>query len=78
MHERDSLVENTDCDYSGGAGAGTGGLTWAQQFMRDVVLATGAPLAQFDLLVVCDLAPPRSVGGATDLVRRFVLRHPLC
>lgn len=77
MQARGRADEGAVCTYSDGPGAGTGSLTWAQQFMREVVLATGAAVGDFDFLIVHDLAEPLSIGMAQDLVRRFVLRHPL-
>ncbi|MDH6108199.1 hypothetical protein P3T36_004336 [Kitasatospora sp. MAP12-15] len=68
--------ESSPCTYSAGAGAGTGALTWAQQFMREAVLASGAPVGDFDVLIVHDLARPLPVDQARDLVRRLALRHP--
>ncbi|MFF4501652.1 hypothetical protein [Streptomyces sp. NPDC001401] len=73
---RDASDQDTTCAYSGGGGAGTGGLTWAQQFMSEVVSASGAADGDFDVLVVHDLVRPLSVDAAQDLVRRLLLRHP--
>jgi acyl carrier protein len=65
------------CSYSGAAGAGVAGLTWAQQFMWEVVHATGGPVADFDLLVVPELGQPLSISAAEDLIRQALLRHPV-
>lgn len=73
---RESLEESTVCRYSGGAGVGQGGLTWAQQFMLEAIIASGAPVGHFDIFVVCDIASPLPVSAATDVLRRFILRHP--
>ncbi|HZM82441.1 MAG TPA: hypothetical protein VFC19_42520 [Candidatus Limnocylindrales bacterium] len=65
------------CSYSDAAAAGTGGLTWAQQFMHEVIRATGAQVGNFDLMVTHEVSGALSIGAAVDLVRRLVVRHPV-
>jgi hypothetical protein len=52
-------------------------LTWAQQFMSEVIRETGAEVGNFDILVTPDLADGLTVDAAVDLLRRFVVRHPV-
>src|SRR5262245_56432731 len=75
--ESEGFESNCVCSYSAAAGAGTGGLTWAKQFMSEEIRATGAPAGNFDILVTRDLADALTIGAAVDLVRRFVDRNPV-
>lgn len=68
---------SVECAFTAGGGDSEGALTWAQQFMREAVLAAGGPIANFDLLVVHDLGRPLSIPAAVEFIRRFVLRHPV-
>ncbi|HZM75658.1 MAG TPA: hypothetical protein VFC19_08015 [Candidatus Limnocylindrales bacterium] len=57
--------------------AGVGSLSWAQQFMIEVMLASQATVGDFDLLYLHDLEPALSVDAASDLIRRLVVAHPV-
>lgn len=59
------------------ASAGEGPLTWAQQFMWDVMLAAGDGPGPFDLLLVERAPDPIPVTDAVALVRGLLLRHPV-
>lgn len=65
------------CAYDGGTGSGSAPLTWAQRFMWDVIQAAGVEPAEFDFIVVREFPVPIAVDAAVDLLRRFVLRHPV-
>jgi hypothetical protein len=52
-------------------------LSWAQQFMHEVIRATGAQVGAFDILVTHEVAGVLSIDAAVDSVRRLVVRHPV-
>ncbi|MEV4315580.1 hypothetical protein [Actinocrispum sp. NPDC049592] len=70
-------MEYVDCDYSEGAGSGDAQLSWAQRFMWDAIAATGAVSAEWDMVFEREFPHPLPLEAALDLVRRFVLRHPV-
>lgn len=66
-----------ECEYTRAPGGGEAPASWAQQFMWEVVRAAGVQCAAFDFVVVRDLPGPGGVPAAVDLLRAFLLRHPI-
>jgi hypothetical protein len=65
------------CAYAATHGAGTGTLTWSQQFMHKVISTAGDQPGNFDVLVTQDLAGRPDVATAQDLLCRLVEDHPV-